>query len=108
MELLLGGLEGLWALPTSLSVDTAETAADITPEVPTSVIYADHSRPCGAATSIRRVHGPAERADQADAAGRIPLEWSFFLADLKVFASVTRCLSPSSPVTRARTNARIC
>ena len=32
-------------MPASLTVDTAETAADITPEVPTSVIYADHSRP---------------------------------------------------------------
>ena len=39
------GGEWSWALPASLTVDPAETAADITPEVPTSVIYADHSRP---------------------------------------------------------------
>jgi hypothetical protein len=37
--------EWSWALPASLAVDPAETAADVTPEVPTSVIYADHSRP---------------------------------------------------------------
>jgi hypothetical protein len=56
--------EWSWAFPASFTVDTAETAADITPEMPTSVIYADHSRPCGAATSIRRVHGPAERSSR--------------------------------------------
>jgi hypothetical protein len=38
--------EWSWALPASLTVDSAETAADITPEVPTSVVYAEnHSRP---------------------------------------------------------------
>jgi hypothetical protein len=34
-----------WAFVDSLTIDPAETVADITPEVPTSVIYADHSRP---------------------------------------------------------------
>jgi hypothetical protein len=39
------GGEWSWALPAGFSTAPAETAVDITPKVPASVIYADHSRP---------------------------------------------------------------
>jgi hypothetical protein len=45
--------EWSWAFPASFTVDTAETAADITPEMPTSVIYADHSRPVRSGNAAR-------------------------------------------------------
>jgi hypothetical protein len=41
--------EWSWAFPASLTVDTA----DITPEVPTSVIYADYSRPVRSGNAAR-------------------------------------------------------
>ena len=69
------GGEWSWALPASLTVDPAETAADITPEVPTSVIYADHSRPVRSGnadqtTSTGVLSAPIEPTQT----GRIPLD----------------------------------
>jgi hypothetical protein len=45
--------EWSWELPTIRTVQPAEMAADITPEVPTSVIYADHSRPVRSGNAAR-------------------------------------------------------
>ena len=68
--------EWSWALPDSLAIDPAETVADITPEVPTSVIYADHSRPVRSGnadqtTSTGVLSAPIEPTQT----GRVPLEW---------------------------------
>ena len=56
--------EWSWALPASLAVDPAETAADVTSEVPTSVIYADHSRPV-----------QSGNADQTTSTGVLSASW---------------------------------
>ena len=77
------GGEWSWALPASLTVGPAETAADITPEVPTSVIYADHSRPVRSGnadqtTSTGVLSAPIEPTQT----GRVPLEWLAGVASL--------------------------
>jgi len=83
------GGEWSWALPASLTVDPAETAADITPEVPTSVIYADHSRPVRSGnadqtTSTGVLSAPIEPTQT----GRVPLEWLAGVASLGKLLSV--------------------
>src|SRR5712671_6224557 len=83
--------EWSWALPASLTVDPAETAADITPEVPTSVIYADHSRPVRSGnadqtTSTGVLSAPIEPTQT----GRVPLEWLAGVASLGKLLSVRR------------------
>ncbi len=71
-------------MPASLTVDTAETAVDITPEVPTSVIYADHSRPVrsGNADQTTSSTGMLSAPIEPTQTDRVRLEWLAEVASL--------------------------
>jgi hypothetical protein len=60
----------------SLTIDPAETVADITPQVPTSVIYADHSRPERSGNPDQtKSAGVVSTSIQPMPIRRVPLEW---------------------------------
>jgi hypothetical protein len=65
-----------WAFVDSLTIDPAETVADITPQVPTSVIYADHSRPERSGNPDQtKSAGVVSTSIQPMPIRRVPLEW---------------------------------